>query len=76
MHNGLLTKDGKKISKSDPGTIVLMSDLLKAHDPDTLRALFLTSHYRRPIDYGPSRLDELKRGLADLPQGVRAVRAS
>jgi cysteinyl-tRNA synthetase len=63
MHNGLLTKDGKKISKSDPGTIVLMSDLLRTHDPDTLRSLLLTSHYRRPIDYGPSRLDELKRGL-------------
>ena len=69
MHNGLLTKDGKKISKSDPGTIVLMSDLLDTHEPDTLRALILTSHYRRPIDYGPSRLDELKRGPADLPQG-------
>ncbi|WP_422930402.1 cysteine--tRNA ligase [Singulisphaera sp. PoT] len=63
LHNGLLTKDGKKISKSDPGTIVLMRDLLKSHEPDTLRALFLTSHYRRPIDYGPSRLDELARGL-------------
>ncbi len=63
LHNGLLTKDGKKISKSDPGTIVLMRDLLKKHDPDTLRALLLTSHYRRPIDYGPSRLDELSRGL-------------
>ena len=63
LHNGLLTKDGKKISKSDPGTIVLMADLLKAHDADTLRALFLSSHYRRPIDYGPTRLDELKRGL-------------
>jgi cysteinyl-tRNA synthetase len=63
LHNGLLTKDGKKISKSDPGTIVLMSDLLQAHDPDTLRALFLMSHYRRPIDYGPSRLEEIAKGL-------------
>ncbi len=63
LHNGLLTKDGKKISKSDPGTIVLMGDLLKAHDSDTLRVLLLTSHYRRPIDYGPSRLGELSRGL-------------
>jgi cysteinyl-tRNA synthetase len=63
LHNGLLTKDGKKISKSDPGTVVLMSDLLEAHDPDTLRALFLASHYRRPIDYGPTRLVELRRGL-------------
>jgi cysteinyl-tRNA synthetase len=63
MHNGLLTRDGRKISKSDPDTIVLMSDLLKVHDPDTLRALLLTSHYRRPIDYGPVRLEELNRGL-------------
>jgi cysteinyl-tRNA synthetase len=63
LHNGLLTKGGRKISKSDPDTIVLMSDLLRQHDPDTLRALLLTSHYRRPIDYGPSRLDELSRGL-------------
>jgi cysteinyl-tRNA synthetase len=63
MHNGLLTKEGKKISKSDPGTIVLMSDLLKAHPADTLRALLLSSHYRRPIDFGPHRLDEIERGL-------------
>ena len=63
LHNGLLTKDGRKISKSDPGTIVLMSDLLKAHNADTLRALLLSSHYRRPIDFGPSRLDEIDRSL-------------
>ena len=63
MHNGLLTKQGKKISKSDPGTIVLMSDLLKVHSADTLRALLLSSHYRRPIDFGPDRLDEIDRGL-------------
>ena len=63
LHNGLLTKAGKKISKSDPGTVILMSDLLRDHDPDTLRCLFLSSHYRRPIDYGPGRLDELEKGL-------------
>jgi len=64
LHNGLLTKDGRKISKSDPETVVLMRELLKAHDPDTLRTLFLSSHYRRPIDYGPGRLDELAKSLA------------
>ena len=63
LHNGLLTKQGKKISKSDPGTIVLMSDLLKVHSPDTLRRSVLSSHYRRPIDFGPDRLDEIDRGL-------------
>ena len=63
LHNGLLTKGGKKISKSDPETIVLMGDLLERHDPDTLRTLLLSSHYRRPIDYGPSRLEEIAKGL-------------
>ncbi len=63
LHNGLLTKGGKKISKSDPETIVQMSDLLEAHDADTLRALLLSSHYRRPIDYSTSRLDEIARSL-------------
>ncbi len=64
LHNGLLTKEGRKISKSDPDTLVLMVDLLKKHHPDTIRALLLSSHYRRPIDYSNSRLDELDRGLS------------
>jgi cysteinyl-tRNA synthetase len=63
MHNGLLTKEGKKISKSDPGTIVLMSELLRKYDPDTLRCLFIASHYRRPTDYGAGRLEEIGRSL-------------
>ncbi len=63
LHNGLLTKEGKKISKSDPDTVVLMNDLLRKYDPDTLRAIFIASHYRRPTDYGTGRLDELSRGL-------------
>lgn len=75
MHNGLLTKDGKKISKSDPGTVVLMRDLLQVHQPDTLRALFLTSHYRRPTDYGPSRLVEIARGLKAFQKGFERFEA-
>jgi cysteinyl-tRNA synthetase len=75
MHNGLLTKEGRKISKSDPGTIVLMSDLLREFDPDTLRTLLLSSHYRRPIDYGPSRLVEIERGLRTFHKGIERFEA-
>jgi cysteinyl-tRNA synthetase len=63
MHNGLLTKGGRKISKSDPETIVEMRGLLAKHEPDTIRALILASHYRRPIDYSNERLEEVARGL-------------
>ncbi len=73
LHNGLLTKEGKKISKSDPDTVVLMNDLLRKYDPDTLRCLFLSSHYRRPIDYGPGRLGELERGLEAFWMPVRSL---
>lgn len=69
LHNGLLTNKGRKIAKSDPGTIVLMSDLLRLHDPDTLRALLLSSHYRRPIDYSAGRIEELERGLQTFRKG-------
>lgn len=64
MHNGLLTKGGRKISKSDPDTIVEMAALLKLHGADTLRALYLMSHYRRPTDFGNERLEEIERALA------------
>jgi cysteinyl-tRNA synthetase len=63
MHNGLLTREGRKISKSDPDTIVLMGDLLAEYQPDAIRLLLLSSHYRRPIDYGPTRLAEIARSL-------------
>ncbi|MEW4568139.1 cysteine--tRNA ligase [Tautonia sp. JC769] len=63
MHNGLLTNKGRKISKSDPDTVVLMADLLDQYEPDTIRALLLSSHYRRPIDFSPARLQEVERGL-------------
>lgn len=63
LHNGLLTRGGRKISKSDPETVVEMRDLLAHHEPDTIRALLLSSHYRRPIDYSNDRLDEIARGL-------------
>ena len=63
LHNGLLTKDGRKISKSDPDTIVLMSDLLEGAFAGYPPRSCSSSHYRRPIDFGPNRLDEIERGL-------------
>ena len=76
LHNGLLTKDGKKISKSDPGTIVLMSDLLKAHDPDTLRAPVPDQPLPPADRLRPVAARRDRRGAPGLPQGLRALRAA
>jgi cysteinyl-tRNA synthetase len=77
MHNGLVRirsqsskiKDApggenelQKMSKS-LGNEIVVGEVLKKHDPDTLRFLLLSTHYRSPIEYSEDRLAELKRSL-------------
>jgi len=57
LHNGLLTVNGQKMSKS-LGNIVTIQDALKRHPAEVLRLFFLSAHYRSPIDFTWERLDE------------------
>lgn len=50
LHNGLLTVDGKKMSKSLGNTIYL-ENLFKRYPGESIRMLFLTTHYRSPLDF-------------------------
>ena len=62
MHNGLMQFAGDKMSKSK-GNLVTISELLEAHSPELIRFLLLSTHYRRPIDFGDERIAEVNRGL-------------
>jgi cysteinyl-tRNA synthetase len=75
MHNGLMrvhaqaskikgdtTDHLEKMSKSK-GNEVVVSELFKRHEPETMRFFLLSTHYRRPIDYSEERLEEVRRGL-------------
>ena len=62
MHNGLMKTGSEKMSKSK-GNEIVVAELLKRHDPETLRFFLLSTHYRRPIDFSEERLDEIRRGL-------------
>ncbi|MBI2093397.1 MAG: cysteine--tRNA ligase, partial [Candidatus Omnitrophica bacterium] len=57
IHNGLLTVNSEKMSKS-LGNFVTMEDALKrcGGEPDVMKMFFLSAHYRSPIDYTPSNL--------------------
>ena len=59
MHNGFVTlgESGEKMSKS-LGNFVLVHDILKELDPQILRFLLATSHYRRPIKFGEKAIEE------------------
>ena len=45
------------------GNVVNVVDLLKKHDPETVRFLLLSTHYRSPIEYSDERLEEVRRSL-------------
>jgi cysteinyl-tRNA synthetase len=62
MHNGLMQMGKAKMAGS-VGNVINVSDLLKAHHPETVRMLLLATHYRSPIDYGEERLQETRRSL-------------
>lgn len=62
MHNGFVTMDDEKMSKSI-GNVVLVKDLREEHDPKALRFFMSTAHYRRPINYSTTALEEAKTNL-------------
>jgi cysteinyl-tRNA synthetase len=65
MHNGLMKTGDKKMAKS-AGNEIVVTELLKRYQPETLRFLLLNTHYRSPIEYSEKRLEELQRSLANF----------
>ena len=57
LHNGLLTVNGEKMSKS-VGNVVLLSDLLEKARPVEVRYYLGAVHYRSIIDYSDAALAE------------------
>ncbi len=57
MHNGLVTVEGAKMSKSE-GNSVFGADLLAEFAPMVIRYYLLSAHYRSTLDYQPSSLQE------------------
>ncbi|MCP2337169.1 cysteine--tRNA ligase [Actinomadura rupiterrae] len=57
MHNGLLTVDGEKMSKSI-GNVVLLPDLLERARPVEVRYYLAFAHYRSLMDYTDASLAE------------------
>jgi len=50
MHNGMITINKEKMSKS-LGNFFFLRDLYKHFDPMVIRYFFLTHHYRMPVEF-------------------------
>jgi cysteinyl-tRNA synthetase len=57
LHNGHLTVDGKKMSKS-LGNFITVKDLLSKAHSESIRLSLLSSHYRQPLDWTATLLNE------------------
>lgn len=74
MHNGHIRVNEEKMSKS-LGNFFLIRDVLKRFDPEVLRFFMLRAHYRSPINYSDTQLEESRSGLVRLYTALASIPA-
>jgi len=62
LHNGLLSVNREKMSKS-LGNYHTIREVLERFHPEVLRALFLSTQYRNPLDFTWSLMEDVQKQL-------------
>ncbi len=75
MHNGFLTLDNEKMSKSLGNIFTIREALKRVRDPEVIRYFVLSSHYRGPISYSADQLDQADAALGRLYTALRDLPA-
>jgi len=73
LHNGFITIDNEKMSKSK-NNFFTVKDILKEFPGEVIRFFILQTHYRSPLDFSDERLHEAQTAL-DRLRNVRDVTA-
>ena len=69
VHNGYVTVEGEKMSKS-LGNFTTVRDALEKHRGEAVRYALLNAHYRAPLDYSDAGVSEAKQALDRLYRAV------
>jgi len=72
MHAGMVQIDDVKMSKS-LGNFFTLREVLKQHDPETLRFFLMSAHYRSQLSYSQDNIDQASASLARLYTALRSV---
>ena len=75
MHNGFITVNKEKMSKS-LGNFATLKDILGRYDGRVVRLMFLQTHYANPIEFSEDLLEQAKASLARVHDFVRNLRVS
>lgn len=73
VHNGLVTVDGQKMSKS-LGNFTLAADVLARHDPLVVRYALAAAHYRSSLDLSDSSWTEAEAALGRIRNFLERAR--
>ncbi|MCK4411545.1 class I tRNA ligase family protein, partial [Candidatus Bipolaricaulota bacterium] len=74
LHNGMLTFNGEKMSKS-LGNFAYAYQVLEKFDAETVRYFYLSRHYRKPLDYSETGLAEASKALSRVYALIDEVEA-
>ncbi len=69
VHNGYVTVNGEKMSKS-AGNFMAVADALTKHRGEAIRYALMAAHYRAPLDYSDGQVSESKQALDRLYRAV------
>jgi cysteinyl-tRNA synthetase len=72
MHAGAVRVDGEKMSKS-LGNFFTIREVLEKYQPEVVRYLLVSSHYRSPINYSEDSLKEAKGALERFYNALKGL---
>ena len=72
LHNGFLSMDHEKMSKS-LGNVLLVHELIKQSPGEVMRLALLSAHYRQPLDWSAETIESARRMLDRLYGAVRGI---
>ncbi|MAF97354.1 MAG: cysteine--tRNA ligase [Micavibrio sp.] len=72
MHNGFVTVEGEKMSKS-LGNFTLAHDLLEKYDGAVLRIALLSAHYRKPLDWSEQALHQAQKQYDRIAKALKML---
>lgn len=75
MHNGFITVDNEKMSKS-LNNFFTVRDILKEYDGETLRYFLLSSQYRGPINFSRELMQEAEAALERMRNCRRDLKSA
>ncbi|MDR2550001.1 MAG: cysteine--tRNA ligase [Desulfobulbus sp.] len=74
MHHGFVTIKDEKMSKS-LGNFLTIRDVLKTYEPEVLRLFIFSTHYRNPLDFTETALQDARSGLERMYECLAQIDA-